>query len=101
MDRVTLVAYQAESDLARAVEPHCKRAEDEGRTLVQSALASAADIEVTATELRVTLAPLSSAHRTPAIAALCDDLNRTATRFPGTNLRLRFGIHQPAAEPDA
>jgi transposase len=90
-----LVAYQAESELTRAIAPYYKRTEDEGRTLVQTALASAADIRVTATELHVTLAPLSSAHRTAAIAALCEDLNRTATRFPGTDLRLRFGIHPP------
>ncbi|TFH18241.1 MAG: hypothetical protein E4H02_00640, partial [Lentisphaerales bacterium] len=38
-----MVAYQVESDLFRLVTPHYKRAEDEGRTLVQSALASAAD----------------------------------------------------------
>ena len=56
-----MVAYQAEGDLVRLVAPRYKRADDEGRTLVQSALAGAADIEVTETELRVTLAPLSSA----------------------------------------
>jgi transposase len=98
---IKLVAYQAESDLVRAVAPHYKRAEDEGRTLVQTALGSAADIEVTATELRVTLAPLSSAHRTRAVAALCDELNRADARFPGTKLRLRFGIHLPTADTAA
>jgi len=87
-----MVAYQAESDLVRLVTPHYKRATDEGRTLVQSALASAADIEVTQDELVVTLAPLSSAHRTRAIAELCQDLNSRAACFPGTRLRLRFGI---------
>jgi transposase len=92
-----MVAYQAESDLVRVVTPHYKRADDEGRTLIQAALASAADLDVTDTELRLTLAPQSSPHRTRAIAALCDDLNRTPTRFPGTRLTLRFAIHQPAA----
>jgi transposase len=94
-----MVAYQAESDLVRAVAPHYKRADDEGRTLIQAALASAADLDVTDTELRLTLAPQSSPHRTRAIAALCEDLNRTPTRFPGTRLTLRFAIHQPAADP--
>jgi len=87
-----MVAYQAESDLVRLVAPHYRRAEDEGRTLIQSALASAADIEVTDHELRVTIAPLSSAHRTRAIAALCDELNRSQTRFPGTRLCLRYVV---------
>src|SRR6185437_13264716 len=92
-----MVAYQAEGDLVRAVAPHYKRADDEGRTLIQAALASAADLQVTDTELRLTLAPQSSPHRTRAIAALCDDLNRNPTRFPGTRLTLCFAIHQPTA----
>lgn len=87
-----MVAYQAESDLVRTVAPHYKRHEDEGRTLVQTALASAADLEVTETELRVTLAPLSSAHRSRAIAAVCRELNATETLFPGTHLRLRYAV---------
>jgi len=94
-----MVAYQAEGDLVRMVAPHYPRVADEGRTLIQSALASAADLEVTDTELRVTLAPLSSAHRTRAIAAVCDDLNRAPICFPGTRLRLRFGIIRPAGDP--
>lgn len=87
-----MVAYQAEGDLVRLVTPHYKRATDEGRTLVQAALASAADIEVTKDELIITLAPQSSAHRTRAIAELCQDLNSRPSCFPGTRLRLRFGI---------
>ena len=89
---VKMVAYQAESDLVRMVAPHYRRADDEGRTLVQSALADSADIEVTEHELRITLAPLSSAHRTRALAALCDALNRSRTAFPGTRLLLRYGV---------
>ncbi len=92
-----MTAYQAEGDLVRMVAPHYKRAAQEGRTLIQSALASAADIDVTDTELRVTLVPLSSAHRTRAIAAVCEQLNRYRTCFPGTRLRLRYDIAQPPA----
>jgi len=91
-----MVAYQAESDLLRAVAPHYSRVDDEGRTLIQSALASAADIEVTVTELRVTLAPLSSAHRTRAIAALCEELNKSKAMFPGSQLRLHYAIRDAA-----
>src|SRR6185295_19158125 len=87
-----MVAYQAESELLRAVSPHYRRAQEEGRTLNQSALASAADLDVTQDELRVTLAPLSSLHRTRAITALCEELNQTNTIFPGSSLRLRYAI---------
>jgi transposase len=89
---VKMVAYQAESDLFRAVAPHYRRADDEGRTLIQSAMAGSADLEVTETELRVTLAPLSSPHRTRAIAALCETLNQSNTAFPGSALRLHFAV---------
>jgi len=91
---IKMVAYQAESELLRMVAPHYRRANEEGRTLIQSALASAADLEVTKHELRVSLAPMSSAHRTRAIAALCEDLNQSATVFPGATLRLCYSIRE-------
>ena len=87
-----MVAYQVESDLFRLVTPHYKRAGDEGRTLIQSALASAADIEVSETQLRILVTPLSSAHRTRVLATLCGELNATATMFPGTNLIIRYDV---------
>ena len=87
-----MVAYQAEGELVRLVGEHYRRAEDEGRTLVQTALASAADLIVTKTELRVVLAPLSSQHRSTAVAALCAELNTGAAVFPGTKLRLRYSV---------
>jgi transposase len=93
---VKMVAYQAESQLLRLVEPHYARVGDEGRTLIQSALNSKADLEVTESELRVTLAPQSSPHRTRAIAELCRALNQTDSRFPGTQLLLRYDIREPA-----
>ncbi len=89
---IKMVAYQAESDLVRLIAPHYRRVEDEGRTLIQSALSGPADLEVTEQELRVHLTPLSSAHRTRAITALCEELNRTATLFPGSRLRLRYAV---------
>ena len=90
-----MVAYQTESDLVRQVAPHYRRARQEGRTLIQAALASAADLEVTKTELRVKLMAQSSPHRTRAIARLCEELNATPTVFPGTKLRLRFSVSDP------
>jgi hypothetical protein len=87
-----LVAYQIESDLVNLIRPHYARADDEGRTLIQSALQSAATLEPTGNELRITLSPLSSPHRSTALAALCESLNKTETRFPGTGLLMRFAV---------
>ena len=89
---IKMLAYQSESDLLRLVTPHYRRADEEGRTLIQSALASAADLQVTKHELRVTLAPQSSAHRTRAIAELCKALNAEHTLFPGSGLRLHYAV---------
>jgi len=93
---IKMVAYQAESDLLRLVAPHYRRADEEGRTLIQAALSSAADLKVTKRELRVTLAPQSSPHRTRAIAALCAELSREKTLFPGSSLHLHYAIQQPS-----
>jgi len=90
-----MIAYQAETDLVRQVSSHYQRAEQEGRTLIHSALQDAADLEVSDTQLIIVLAPLSSPHRTRAIAALCEELNRAPVRFPGTRLRLHYAIAGP------
>ncbi len=87
-----LVAYQIESDLVNLSRPHYARTDDEGRTLIQTALQSTAALEPIGNELRVTLSPLSSPHRSQAVAALCETLNRTETRFPGTGLLMRFAV---------
>jgi len=42
-----MVAYHAESDLVKIVSRHYRRAGQEGRTLIQTALATAAELEVT------------------------------------------------------
>ena len=89
---IKMVAYQAESDLLALLRPHYARADEEGRTLVATVLQGAADLEVRDGELCVTLAPLSSAHRDRAAEALCNALNRMDVRFPGTDLRMRFGV---------
>jgi hypothetical protein len=91
---IKMLAYQSESDLLRLVAPHYRRTDDEGRTLIQSALASVADLAVSETELRVTLAAQSSPHRTRAIAELCKELNTAKTFFPGSRLRLGYAIQE-------
>jgi transposase len=92
-DLIKMVAYQAESDLLALLRPHYPRADDEGRTLLHDLFASPGDIRVSDSELFITLAPLSSPHRTRAAHALCDLLDRTETTFPGSPLRIRFAVH--------
>ena len=87
-----MVAYQIESDLLELIRPHYKRVEEEGRTLIQTILYDAADIEPTQDQVRITLAPLSSRHRTRALEILCTALNQTNTVFPGTDLQMRYSV---------
>jgi len=74
------------------MRPHYARIDDEGRTLLHELFAAAGDICVTKSDLNVTLAPLSSPHRTRAAQALCDILNKTETVFPGSCLRMHFAV---------
>ncbi|MBN1918785.1 MAG: helix-turn-helix domain-containing protein [Verrucomicrobia bacterium] len=97
-DAFKIVAYQAETDLARAVAPHFARSVHEGRRLIRSALLSAADIESTDTEIRITLAPQSTAARTAALASLCRHLDAAGVTFPGTRQRLRYAIRGHATD---
>src|ERR1035437_5206717 len=68
----------------------CHRAEDEGRTPIRTVLQSTATLEPTDQELRVTLSPLSSPHRSQAVAGLCENLTTGETRLSGTAPRMRL-----------
>src|SRR5215475_5077858 len=57
--------------------------------------ATPGDMRVADSELHITLAPLSSPHRTHAAQALCEILDKTATTFPGSRLRIRFTMRPP------
>ena len=94
-DIIKMVAYQAESDLLALLRPHYARVDQEGRTLLHELFATAGDIRVCDGELHITLAPLSSPHRTHAAQALCEMLDQTATIFPGSRLRIRFAVRPP------
>ena len=94
-DIIKMLAYQAESDLLNLLRPRYQRAEQEGRTLLHELFALAGDIKVTDSELQITLAPLSSPHRTRVVHSLCELLDQTATVFPGSRLRVRFAVHPP------
>jgi len=94
-DIIKMVAYQAESDLVALLRPHYARVDQEGRTLMHELFATAGDTRVSDSELNITLAPLSSPHRTLAAQALCEILDKTATTFPGSRLRIHFAMRPP------
>jgi transposase len=94
-DSIKMVAYQTESELARMLGESYARCDDEGRTLLQAAFQSRGDLEVKDGEIRVTLAPQSSPHRTLAIKELSEKLTTLGVKFPGTGLRLSLAVAEP------
>jgi len=91
-DAIKMAAYQVETQLLGMLQDHYARVGEEGRTLLHAAFQSPARLEIAEGQLRVTIAPQSSPHRTAALAALCAQLDAQAVSFPGTHLRLRLAV---------
>ena len=91
-DAFKMIAYRAESQLARWVEPFFKRHEEEARKFLQSVFQATADLIPDAQRgtLTVRFHGLSSPRATRALCGLCEVVNATPTCYPGTDLRLHF-----------
>jgi transposase len=89
---VRMAAYNTETTLASALHGHYARADDEAYTLIREALAGSGDLHPNHGVLHVRLDPLSAPRRTAALAALCEQLNATRTRYPGTDLILHYQV---------
>src|SRR5229473_1502534 len=87
---IRMAACNAETTLARALGASYARAGDEAYALIREALTTSGDIIPADGTLTIRLDPLSAPRRTRALAALCDQLTATATRYPGTKLTLRY-----------
>jgi hypothetical protein len=92
VDAIKIIAYQCETALQDRLYKHYARADDEGRTLLQAAFQSSASLEVTETELTITIAPQSSPHRSEALAKLCGELDADIVYYPGSSLRVRLAV---------
>ncbi len=89
---IRMSAYNAESILARLLRPHYARGEDEARALLREAFTLSGDLEVTGEILHVRLDPATAPRRSRGLAALCAELTETATRYPGTDLTIAYGV---------
>lgn len=89
-----IVAHRAESALLELLRPHFPDWRHEGRALTRAILQSSGHLRKTDTELHVTLMPLASPYKTRALAALCEELTRLDSTFPGTNLKMVFHVQQ-------
>ena len=85
--------HRAESGLRELFRPVYPRWRQESREMVRTFLNSPGDLEVSDGELRVTIQAQASPHRTRVLAHLCSELNTLGAKFPGSDLVLRFGVH--------
>ena len=89
---IRMAAFNAETALARALDGRYARAGDEACALIREALTASGDIRPGPGQLLIQLDPLTAPRRTQALAALCDQLNQAASRYPGTDLVLRCEV---------
>src|SRR5450631_2834647 len=91
---IRIAAFNTATTLARVIRLHTgyARANHEAHTLIRQALTGSGDIDPREGVLTVRLDPLPTKRATAAIAQLCEHLTATHTRYPGTNLTLRYEV---------
>jgi hypothetical protein len=89
-----MAAHRAETALLELLRPHFPDWRHEGRALTRAILGSSGHLRVTATHIHVTLHALASPYKTRALAALCEELTRFESTFPGTNLMMSFQVQE-------
>ena len=91
---IRIAAFNTATALARAIRVHTgyARANHEAHALVRQALTGSGDIDPGDGTLTIRLDPLPTQRATTAIAQLCEHLTNTQTRYPGTNLTLRYEV---------
>jgi hypothetical protein len=91
---IRIAAFNTATALARDIRVHTgyARANHEAHTLIRQALTGSGDIDPGDGVLTVRLDPLPTQRATTAIAQLCEHLTATNTRYPGTDLILRYEV---------
>jgi hypothetical protein len=92
VDAIKLIAYRAESALARLMEPLLARHDEETRKFLKSVFQATADIIPNrgARRLTVRFHGLANPRMTRALGELCALVNEHEVPYPGTNLCLHF-----------
>ena len=91
---IRMSACNAETILSRALHRHYARAGDEAFALIREALTASGDIIPGDGVLHVRLDPLTAPRRKLALQYLCQQLNTTKNRHPGTKLTLRYEVKE-------
>ena len=93
LDIIKMIAYRAETAMANMKKPNMSHS-DEARKLLQQVYQSDANLWVNKTdsELCVELHRMSYWKDDKIIEKLCDQLNETKTKFPGTDLTICYKL---------
>jgi hypothetical protein len=91
-DTIKMVAYRTETSLTELLRPFFPRHEEEARNFMKAVFRLPANLVPMHTEQRmiVRLHSMSNPRSNRALAALCDVVNQSQTRYPDTDLRLVF-----------
>jgi len=91
IDTIKMLAYRAETAMANIVRQTMRR-QDEARNLLRGLYATEADILPDHEKETLTVRLHQPANRCSAVTMehLCQELNATETKFPGTNFRLIY-----------
>ncbi len=93
LDTIKMIAYRAETAMVSIAREEMAR-EDDGRVLLRSLYQTEVDLmpDEKNKTLTVKLHHLANHCFDKTIHHLCDELNKTDTLFPGTNLRLIYKV---------
>jgi hypothetical protein len=89
---IRMIAYRAETVLYNLIKPIFKNAEKEGRQIIQSIMASDADIlpNYEAKTLTVKIHGQATPKMNEILKSLCGQMNETKTIYPQTDLTIIF-----------
>jgi len=92
MNVIKMIAYRAETVLFNLIKPIFKTAEKEGRQIIQSILASDADIlpDYEAKTLTVKIHGQATPKINELLKSLCNQMNETKTVYPQTDLTIIY-----------
>ena len=89
VDTIKMIAYRAETAMANILREKMSRLDD-ARSLLRQLYCTEADLlpDLQAATLTIRLHHMANHNADLAIRHLCDEVNSSATLFPGTNLRV-------------
>ncbi|MBC8399942.1 MAG: hypothetical protein H8E14_00485 [Candidatus Marinimicrobia bacterium] len=93
IEAIKMISYRAETSMVNIIREDMSRG-NEARRLLQAVYQTEADIipDYANKQLHIILHNLANRSGSEIIKRLCDELNETETTFPGTELKICYGL---------